>query len=99
MDKEGQAAATTSGAPGPAILKALEDMLITLRKSSKDLAFYPPGHPLLSRSLERAAGELQTVVAPRAPLTLAVSRTGFSFEGSPSAKRTGSSPPWRPSCS
>jgi len=86
MDKEGQAAATTSGAPGPAILKALEDMLITLRKSSKDLAFYPPGHPLLSRSLERAAGELQTVVAPRAPLTLAVSRTGFSFEGQPVGK-------------
>ena len=86
MDKEGQAAAATSGAPGPANLKALEDLLITLRKSSKDLAFYPPGHPLLNRSLERAVEQLHAVVGVRAPLSLAVSRTGFTFEGQPVGK-------------
>lgn len=81
MEKDGQAPAATSGAPGPAILTALEDLLITLRKSSKDLAFYPPGHPLLNRSLERAAEHLHAVVAAHAPLSLAVSRTGITFEG------------------
>lgn len=86
MDKEGQAAAVASGAPGPAILRALENLLITLRKSSKDLAFYPPGHPLLNRSLERAAEQLHSVVAVRAPLSLAVSRSGFTFEGQPVGK-------------
>ncbi len=86
MDKEGQAAAAASGSPGPAILKALEDMLITLRKSSKDLAFYPPGHPRLNRSLEQAAEELHTVMAAHAPLTLAVSRIGFTFNGQPVGK-------------
>jgi hypothetical protein len=64
----------------------LEELLIALRKSSKDLAFYPPGHPMLNRSLERSAGQLQSVVAARAPLSLVVSRAGFSFEGQPVGK-------------
>ena len=86
MDRQGQAAAAAPGTPGPPILKALEELLIALRKSSKDLAFYPPGHPMLNRSLERAAGQLQSVVATRAPLSLVVSRAGFSFEGQPVGK-------------
>jgi hypothetical protein len=64
----------------------LEELLIALRKSSKDLAFYPAGHPMLNRSLERAAEQLQSAVATRAPLSLAVSRVGFSFEGQPVGK-------------
>jgi HEAT repeat protein len=86
MVKEGQAAAASTGAPGPPILKALEDMLVTLRKSSKDLAFYPPGHPLLSRSLENAAAQLHAVVDLHPPLALVVSRAGFTFEGQPVGK-------------
>ena len=81
MEKDGQTPAATFAAPGSAILTALEDLLITFRKSSKDLAFYPLGHPLLNRSLDRAAEQLHAVVAARAPLSLAVSRTGFTFEG------------------
>jgi len=86
MDRQGQAAAAAPGTPGPPILRALEKLLIALRKSSKDLAFYPPGHPMLNRSLERSAGQLQSVVAARAPLSLVVSRAGFSFEGQPVGK-------------
>lgn len=86
MDKQGQGAAAAPGTPGPPILKALEELLIALRKSSKDLAFYPAGHPMLNRSLERAAEQLQSVVATRAPLSLVVSRVGFSFEGQPVGK-------------
>ena len=83
MDKSGQATAGTSGA---AILNALEDLLVALRKSSKDLAFYPPGHPLLNRSLERSAEQLRAAVAARASLSLTVSRAGFSYEGQPVGK-------------
>jgi HEAT repeat protein len=86
IGKEGGAAAATSGSSGGAISKALEDLLIALRKSSKDLAFYPPGHPLLNRSLERSAEQLRAVVATRATLSLAVSRAGFSYEGRPVGK-------------
>ncbi|MGD0265896.1 MAG: HEAT repeat domain-containing protein [Candidatus Methylomirabilota bacterium] len=86
MDRQGQAAAAAPGTPGPPILKALEGLLIALRKSSKDLAFYPAGHPMLNRSLERAAERLQSAVAIRAPLSLVVSRVGFSFEGQPVGK-------------
>ena len=81
MDKEGHAAAAAPETAGPPILKALEDLLVTLRKSSKDLVFYPAGHPMLTRSLERAAEQMRTAVGARAPLPLAVSRAGFSFEG------------------
>lgn len=86
MDRRGQAAAAAPGTPGPPILKALEELLIALRKSSKDLAFYPAGHPMLNRSLERATEQLQSAVATRAPLSLVVSRVGFSFEGQPVGK-------------
>jgi HEAT repeat protein len=61
-------------------------MLVTLRKTSKDLAFYPPGHPSLSRSLENAAAQLRAVVDVQPPLTLVVSRAGFTFEGKPVGK-------------
>lgn len=83
MDKEGQTAGATPGAPGPAFVKALEDLLVTLRRSSKDLAFYPQGHPQLNRSLERALSELRAAVDARAPLQFTVSRTGFGFDGRP----------------
>ncbi len=80
MDKGEQAGGATPGVLGP---KALEELLITLRRSSKDLAFYPSGHPLLNRSLERAVRQFDAVVSARPPVTLAISRAGFSFEGRP----------------
>jgi len=81
MDKEGQAAGGTPGAAGQAFVKALEDLLVSLRRTSKDLTFYPPEHPLLLRSLERATSQVHAVVADRSHLALAVSRSGFTFEG------------------
>ena len=83
MDAERQAAAGSTGVIGPAFLKGLEELLVTLRRSSKDLAFYPTGHPALERSLERALRQLHAMVGARQPLTITVSRTGFGFEGRP----------------
>jgi hypothetical protein len=76
-----QTAGATPGLPGSPFLKSLEDLLITLRRSSKDLAFYPAGHPLLNHSLEQAVSQLHSAVSARAPLMLSVTRSGFSCDG------------------
>lgn len=81
MEREGQAAGGPPAAAGQALVKALEEMLVGLRRTSKDLTFYPPEHPLLRRSLERATGQVHALMADRSPLALAVSRSGFTFEG------------------
>lgn len=81
MDKEGQAAGGAPGAAGQDFGKALEEMLLTLRRTSKDLTFYPPEHPLLLGSIERATSQVHAVVADRSHLALAVNRLGFTFEG------------------
>jgi hypothetical protein len=86
MNGEGQKTSVAPDLSGPSILKTLEDLLIALRRSSKDLAFYPSGHPQLNRSLENAMSHLHAAVAVRTPLPLTVSRTGFSFEGQPVGK-------------
>lgn len=81
MEREGQAAGGPPAAAGQALAKALEEMLVGLRRTSKDLTFYPPEHPLLLRSLERTTGQVHALVADRSPLALTVSRSGFTFEG------------------
>ena len=81
MEREGQAAGGPPAAAGQALVKALEEMLVGLRRTSKDLTFYPPEHPLLLRSLERTTGQVHALVADRSPLALTVSRSGFTFEG------------------
>jgi hypothetical protein len=81
MNGESQEKTAAPDLSGPSFLKTLEDLLITLRRSSKDLAFYPSGHPQLSRSLQNAVSHLTAAVAGRVSLPLTVSRTGFSFEG------------------
>jgi len=86
MNGGGQTTSATPGLAGPSFLKALEDLLIALRRSSKDLAFYPSGHPMLTRSLENAVRHLRAAVAVRTPLALTVSRNGFGFEGQPVGK-------------
>jgi HEAT repeat protein len=83
MNREGAAAGTASGGSGPTSVKDLEDLLVTLRRSSRDLAFYPPKHPLLKNSMENAVSLLRAVVGARAPLAITVSRASFSFEGLP----------------
>ncbi len=86
MGKEGEAAGGAPGVSGPIFLKRLEDLLITLRRASKDLAFYPPDHPLLRASLENARSQLHAVVGTRGSLALIVGRAGLSFEGCPVGK-------------
>ena len=86
MNGEGQKASAAPDLSGPSLLKTLEDLLIALRRSSKDLAFYPTGHPLLNRSLETAVAQLRIVLGTRTLLAIVVSRAGFSFQGQPVGK-------------
>jgi hypothetical protein len=58
-------------------------MLVTLRKSSRDISFYPAGHPLLLRSLERAVEQVRGAVGGRFILTITVTRGGFQVDGRP----------------
>ncbi|MBI4571853.1 MAG: HEAT repeat domain-containing protein [candidate division NC10 bacterium] len=83
MVREGEASGASPAVSGSTVLKVLEDLLVTLRRSSKDLAFYPPEHPMLKRSMERAVSQLHAAVGIRAPLAIAVSRGGFTFDGQP----------------
>jgi HEAT repeat protein len=79
----GTGAGPVTGGSGPVFIKRLEELLVGLRRCSKDLAFYPPGHPAMARSLERTLEQLQSVVDTASPLTIAVTRSGFTFEGRP----------------
>ena len=83
MNREGAAARTAPGGSGPPFAKSLEDMLVTLRRSSRDLAFYPPDHPLLKASMENVVSQLRAVMATRTPFAITVSRTSLSVEGLP----------------
>jgi hypothetical protein len=83
MEKGVSAPGAIPGGHGLATVKDVEELLVALRRTSKDLTFYPTGHPLLNRSLERAAKQLRDVVGGRSSLTVGVTPSGFSFEGRP----------------
>src|SRR5512136_2910005 len=73
----------TAGGAASAFAKEVEELLITLRRSSRDLAFYPSSHPMLKRSMQNAVSQLRAVSAGRTPLAISVARTGMSVEELP----------------
>lgn len=62
----------------PQRLRAVEETLAALRRSARDLSFYPSGHPTLNKSLERVTEQLRYLVELEDPLTITVSREGLS---------------------
>ena len=83
MDTQGRGPSEAPGGGGFSSAVSLEEMLVTLRKSSRDISFYPTGHPLLVRSLERAVEQVRGAVGGRSALTIGVTRTGFQVDGRP----------------
>jgi len=59
-------------------LKAVEEALAALRRSARDLGFYPPGHPSLEKSLERVTAQLRQLVELEDPLTITIAREGLT---------------------
>ncbi len=76
-------------------LKAVEDVLAALRRSARDLAFYPSGHPALTKSLERVTAQLRPLAEVEDPLSLTITREGITHylgelgKGNPTVKSFG----------
>jgi HEAT repeats len=83
MDTQGRGPSEAPGGGGFSSAGSVEEMLVTLRKSSRDISFYPTGHPLLLRSLERAVEQVRGAIGGRFILTIAVTRGGFQVDGRP----------------
>jgi len=83
MDTHGRGPSEAPAGGGTSAGGSLEEMLVTLRKSSRDISFYPNGHPLLMRSLERAVEQVRGAVGGRPVLTIGVTRGGFQVDGRP----------------
>jgi hypothetical protein len=83
MDTQGLGPSEAPGGSGFSSAGSVEEMLVTLRKSSRDISFYPSGHPLLLRSLERAVEQVRGAVGGRPILAINVTRGGFQVDGRP----------------
>jgi hypothetical protein len=81
MDTQGRGPSAAPAGGGSSSAGSLEELLVTLRKSSRDLSFYPPAHPLLARSLERALDRVRAEIGGRLVLSFGVTRGGFQVEG------------------
>lgn len=60
--------------------------MIGVKKIARDLAFYPPSHPSLAQSLDRACQALLGLLAREAPLTITVARDSLQYGKAPLGK-------------
>ena len=59
-------------------LKLLEDVLVALRRATKDIAFYPSGHPALQASLERVTAQIRKTLEFEDPLTFTITKDAIA---------------------
>ncbi len=64
----------------PPIIEQLEAVLVDLQRALKSLGFYPPGHPSRLKMIETSFSSLHDQCQSTYPLTLNISRQGFSFK-------------------
>ena len=81
MDTQGRGSSAAPTGGGSSSAGSLEELLVTLRKSSRDLSFYPTGHPRLARSLEGALERVRAAIGGRLVLSVGVTRGGFQVDG------------------
>lgn len=62
----------------PHHFKAVEDALAALRRSARELTFYPAGHPTLNASLERLYAQLRQLAELEDPLSLTITPEGVT---------------------
>ena len=67
-------------------LKDLEEGMISLNKTARDLAFYPPSHPSLAHSLDRACHNLIGLLTHHSRLTITVTRESLHYGKLPLGK-------------
>lgn len=60
--------------------------MIGVKKTARDLAFYPPSHPSLVQSLDRACQALLGLLTREAPLTITVARDILQYGKTPLGK-------------
>lgn len=60
--------------------------MIGVKKTARDLAFYPPSHPSLAQSLDRACQALLGLLTREAPLTITVARDSLQYGKAPLGK-------------
>lgn len=60
--------------------------MIGVKKIARDLAFYPPSHPSLAQSLDRACQALLGLLAREAPLAITVARDSLQYGKAPLGK-------------
>ena len=60
--------------------------MISVKKTARDLAFYPPSHPSLAQSLDRACQALLGLLTREAPLTITVARDSLQYGKAPLGK-------------
>jgi HEAT repeat protein len=70
-------------------LRALEAVLVALRRGVKDLGFYPASHPKLQQSLTRVVSHLRQILEWEDPLTFTVTREGITHQLGPVGKTNG----------
>jgi len=61
----------------------LAESLAGIKKAAKDMLFYPSHHPARGQALERTHGQLLELLHRHHPLTLNISREGFSLAKTP----------------
>ena len=62
-------------------LKGLEEAVVSLKRTAKELTFYPPAHPALKGSLDRTIRQWGSLLEQSSPLTVTVAKEGFSYKG------------------
>jgi HEAT repeat protein len=60
--------------------------MIGVKKTARDLTFYPPSHPTLAQSLDRACQNLLGLLSQQSPLTITVGRDGLQYGKAPFGK-------------
>lgn len=79
MDRDSTPRHPAPDSPDGRFLKDLEEGMIGVNKTARDMAFYPASHPALAQSLDRACQALLGLLTRESPLTITVARQSLQY--------------------